>query len=153
MERNASRQVTGEDTKTWKTIAWLLCGALVGLFWWEYQARTVVGFNANYSSPSDIYAAAKIWWWIDLRKTGITALRGVVAIAIAFFVAYPLGSYAAMVAKLTKSFVFTNMFGLVIPKLVVIFIILRVVGFNSLSVMIISIWTASLMMAALGSFH
>ncbi|MFT7507303.1 MAG: ABC-type nitrate/sulfonate/bicarbonate transport system permease component [Acidimicrobiales bacterium] len=134
------------------TLGYALAGVIL-LFAWGFAAENVPFFTINFSSPADIYAAATIWWKYDMHVALFTVMKAAGAIVFAFFVAYRVGSISTV--NDTVSVIFTKFVRgvLVIPKIVIVFLVLRLVGYNSYSVMLICIWTASFIMADYGSSH
>ncbi len=151
-ERNGSRMVTGSDTSNKAAIFFLMVAFLIVIFVWEYQALSTPGFAARHSHPSDIWQNFQNFFWVDLARTGYTAWRGIVGLAIAFFVAYPIGALLPLFGFATKTAGLTICVLLAIPKIAVILLSLRTFGYVEVSIYSIGLWSACIMMLGHGFF-
>lgn len=152
-KRNGSRMITGNDASIFATAAALILLLLAVISVWEYAAQNIVGFAARHSNPSDIVQNLYDNAQADLRRFGLTAVRGGVGIAIAFFIAYPIGALFPCIGFTTKFAGALICFSLALPKLAVILITLRITGYSEVSVYVIGLWSACIMMVGLGYFH
>lgn len=132
----------------------LLVGAVtIALLLWEYAARTIPGFAAEHSHPTEIwfYLTESEYVWNDLLRLEYTALRGGVGMLIAFIIAYPLGALIPIlfdrITNLTRIIILSALW---FPHLPLFLFVKETVGYNQTAVYVIGLWTACSTMLTFG---
>lgn len=134
-------------------IALLVSVVAVVLLLWEYAARTIPGFAAEHSHPTEIwfYLTESRFVTHDLLRLEYTSLRGAVGILIAFIIAYPLGALLPLlferITNLTRLIVMSALW---FPHLPLFLFVKETIGYNQTAVYVIGLWTACTTMLAFG---
>ncbi|MEX0917811.1 MAG: hypothetical protein WDZ93_01510 [Candidatus Paceibacterota bacterium] len=149
-ERNASKFMTGGDSR-WRTVA-VVSILMVGipLLLVEYWAHTVSGFAARYSHPSAVFWILVNDFHLIWPRFTATAWRGMVGILAAGLIAYPLGVLFICIGPLTRFFFLVTLALLVMPKLNVALVAQWTYGYGETSMYIISFWIGCVFMFASG---
>ncbi len=118
---------------------------------WQFYAETVDGFAINYSAPSLVWESLTENFYLNVRwHLTATLYRVVYALLLAFFVAYPLGSAMTNFGWPGQLVGMSILVVYAVPKIDVIYMILEFRGYNEGAVLLITTWTAFIMMMFFG---